>query len=146
MLVHVISYVKGQHLYIFVKTEHPENRGDLNPHLSCSLLLTSLSLPLALHKHDLRTNVFQLRTAMSMSSAAAPTPAAPAAESLPEGWSSAKDPSTGNTYYYNEAGETTWEVCVRKNVVCGICQPVTCVSGNYVSIHPHAPRRKHVDI
>lgn len=45
----------------------------------------------------------QLRTAMSQT-------AAPAEKPLPAGWASAQDPSSGNTYYYNEAGETTWEV------------------------------------
>jgi len=28
---------------------------------------------------------------------------------LPPGWASAVDPSTGNTYYYNDQGVTQWE-------------------------------------
>lgn len=37
--------------------------------------------------------------------------AAPAysAEPLPEGWSEATDPSTGNTYYHHTNGQTAWE-------------------------------------
>jgi hypothetical protein len=34
--------------------------------------------------------------------------AAPA-NRLPPGWGSAVDPSTGNTYYFNDQGVTQWE-------------------------------------
>jgi len=33
-----------------------------------------------------------------------------AGSTLPSGWSKATDPSSGNTYYYNEKGETQWDV------------------------------------
>ena len=45
-----------------------------------------------------------------MASPAAPAAAPPAAEALPEGWTSAADPTSRKTYYINTATkETRWE-------------------------------------
>ena len=30
-------------------------------------------------------------------------------DGLPEGWKLGTDPDTGEAYYYNETGETSWE-------------------------------------
>mmetsp|Transcript_35548 Transcript_35548/g.82547 ORF Transcript_35548/g.82547 Transcript_35548/m.82547 type:complete len:89 (-) Transcript_35548:1564-1830(-) len=46
-------------------------------------------------------------------------PFAPLASAAVDGWTSALDPDTGKTYYYNEAGETTWTPPGRPSTAAG---------------------------
>ena len=67
---------------------------------------------------------------------------------LPAGWSAAVDDATGQTYYYNEAGQTTWE---RPSVDYSSLQPPTSVPAAYLpaeveasTARPHEQSRFHI--